>query len=114
MGFQAFMARWERRVPQRTRHLRPTEPPEIYPRRVVPCGATSKRLRSHTLGTRLGPVINLASLRFFVRLKGPFLRPGQPHAKHHTLATVNDRASDRDTAPKASLTVESTVLHLPS
>jgi hypothetical protein len=48
--------------------------------------------------------------RFFVRLKGPFLRLGQPHAKHRAQAAVNDRASDRDAAPKASLTVASTVL----
>jgi len=47
---------------------------------------------------------------FFVRLKGPFLRPGQPHAKHRAQATVNNRGCDRNAAPKASLTVASTVL----
>jgi hypothetical protein len=41
--------------------------------------------------------------------KGPFLRPGQSHAKHRAQAEVNDRASDREAAPKASLMVASTV-----
>jgi len=39
--------------------------------------------------------------------------PGQPHTKHLAQATVDDRASDRDGAPKASLTVASKVLHFP-
>jgi hypothetical protein len=62
------------------------------------------------LGTRWGPRLNIARRRFFVRLKGPFLRPGQPHAKHRAQAAVNDRVSNRDAAPKASLMVASTVL----
>jgi hypothetical protein len=36
-----------------------------------------------TLGTKLGPGISLAPSLFFCSLKeGPFLRPGQSHAKH--------------------------------
>jgi hypothetical protein len=42
-------------------------------------------------------------------MKGPFICSGQPQTKQRA-ATVNDRASDRDAAPKASLTIASTVL----
>jgi hypothetical protein len=38
-----------------------------------------------------------------------FLRPDQSHALHRAQAEVDDRASDREAAPKASLTVASTV-----
>jgi hypothetical protein len=72
--------------------------------------ANQQKTSFHTLGTRLGPVISLARRRFFVRLKGPFLRPGEPHAKRRAERWYNDRTSDRDTAPTASLTVASTVL----
>jgi hypothetical protein len=46
---QAFIARWERHVAFATHeHLWPTIPHETYSRRqVVPCGATSNRLRPH-------------------------------------------------------------------
>jgi hypothetical protein len=110
----ASAARWKRMFPsQRARHLRPAEPHETYSRPQVPSGAM-RSLQQETsfdmLGTRWGPRLNIARRRFFVRLKGPFLRPGQPHAKHRAQAAVNDRVSNRDAAPKASLTVASTVL----
>jgi hypothetical protein len=75
-------------------------------------------MRSHqqqtsfdTLGTRLGPETSLASPAFLCSAKGGAVSPPRPtQPEHRAQATVNDRASDRDAAPKASLTVVSTVL----
>jgi hypothetical protein len=63
-----------------------------------------------TLGTRLGPGLSLAPPWFLCSARGAVSPPDQSHAEHRAQAAVNDRASDRDTAPKASLTVASTML----
>jgi len=61
----------------------------------------------HTLRTRLGS----GDMSGFAGVSlGPFLRAGQPFAKHRAQAAVNDRASDRDAAPQLSLTAASTAL----
>jgi hypothetical protein len=65
----------------------------------------------HMVGTRLGPGLNLAPPAFFIWLKGAVsaCRPTSARVSR-AQAAVNDRASDRDMATKASLMVASTVL----
>jgi hypothetical protein len=65
-----------------------------------------QRTSFHTLGTRLGPEMSLASPAFLCSAKAAGSPPQPTSAWAPRGATVNDR----DTAPKASLTVASTVL----
>jgi hypothetical protein len=108
----ASIARWQRHVPSRHK-----QPPltkgvvrDLFAGPSSPMRSHQQRLRSTRWGPGWGQKQVWLPRRFFVRRKGPFLRPGQPQPEHRAQATVNDRTSDRDAAPKASLTVVSTVL----
>lgn len=78
-------------------------------RQVVHAEPPAKDFVPH-IGSKLGPERVWLHRRFFVRLKGAVSPPWPTSCQAPRGATFNDRASDRDTAPKASLTVASTVL----
>jgi hypothetical protein len=103
---------WERHVPLAT-HAATLANGAIQD----PFAASSSTVRSReqktsvlTLEDQIGSSdkFGFAGLSLFGK-KGQFLRPHQSHAVHRAQAEVNDRASDREAAPKASRTAASAV-----